>query len=324
MMPRLSLAYLVFEVRKPAQWNAFFQSMLGLPAPLKHADGSTGWRTDNAAQRLLLQQGPRDDLAAAGWECADTETLSGLVARLRAAGHVVRPASDAEREQRRVQQLWQLEDPQGTSVELCVGLEPAQQPFASDAFPDGFRTGALGLGHVVLVTDDLPAMEHFYGDLLGFSVTERLKTKVGPIDIQGTFMHCNRRHHSLALFDMPSPKRLHHFMLQAQSMRDVGRAHDRARALKLPLNLGLGQHPAPDNTFSFYGDTPSGFEFEIGACTEEIEPAGWRTMHTSSTSAWGHAPQLHLKRKMLRAVLSRLFRRRSIHASQRQIMGAEA
>ena len=82
-----------------------------------------------------------------------------------------------------------------------------------------------GMGHLVLVHEDLQAMESFY-TTVGFDVTERLHAKVGPISIDGTFMHCNRRHHSLALFHLPSGKRLHHFMLQARDHIDVGRAYE--------------------------------------------------------------------------------------------------
>jgi biphenyl-2,3-diol 1,2-dioxygenase len=154
------------------------------------------------------------------------------------------------------------------------------------------------MGHAVLVARDLAAMERFYVGLLGFGVTERLATKVGPVNLRGTFLHCNRRHHSLALFELPLRQRLHHFMLQANDFADVGRAFERARTLRVPLSLGLGQHPAPDATFSFYGATPSGFDFEIGAGSHAIEPAGWEAMRTGVTSSWGHKPRLRLQLRM--------------------------
>ena len=60
----------------------------------------------------------------------------------------------------------------------------------------------------------------FYVEVLGFGVTERLLTRAGPLTVRGTFLHCNRRHHSIALFDLPIAKRLHHFMLEAVDLRD--------------------------------------------------------------------------------------------------------
>ncbi|MDM0027696.1 VOC family protein [Variovorax saccharolyticus] len=305
MPPDLRLGYLVFEVRRPSRWTAFCARMLGLPAPSSNTDGSLGWQLDDACQRLIAQEGPADDLAAIGLECASDEVMDRMVRRLQQAGRRVTAGDAALCGARRVRRLHRCADPCGNAIELFTGAAAAAAPFASAAFPQGFRTGDLGLGHAVLVAHDLEAMEAFYVGLLGFGVTERLATRVGPIDIRGTFLHCNQRHHSLALFDMPLAKRIHHFMLQAERLSDIGVAFERARRHKVPLSLELGQHPDPDGTFSFYGVTPSGFDFEIGAGTQTIEPAGWETHHTDVTSAWGHKPKLRLQLKMAAGLIAR-------------------
>ena len=193
-------------------------SDLGLPAPTTNVDGSVGWRLDDAAQRLVVQPGPRDDVAALGFECADERVHDALIERLEANG------------------------------------------------------------------------------------------------IDGLFLHCNRRHHSLAIFALPLAKRMHHFMLQAPRIGDIGLAYERARRHKVPLSLGLGQHPAPDETFSFYASTPSGFDFELGANSREIDPAGWSVHDTSTTSSWGHRATLRLKMKMAGAMLRDSFTARRPHA----------
>jgi 2,3-dihydroxybiphenyl 1,2-dioxygenase len=309
MPPPLALAYLVFDVASLPDWRRFCGDVLGLPAPLPNADGSLGWQLDAQCQRLIVQPGRRDDLAALGFECADDAALDALLARLGAAGHAVVEAAGALRVARRVRRLYTLRDPDGNAVELSVGLAAAAIPFASTAFPEGFVTGDLGLGHAVLVSHRVPQLEAFYVGALGFGVTERLDTRVGPIRLSGVFMHCNRRHHTLALFDLPLSKRMHHFMLQAPSVRDIGMAYERAQQLKVPMSLDLGQHPAPDSTISFYGATPSGFDFEIGAGTQEIEPRSWQSRQVEQTSTWGHKPRLRLQVKMaaglLRQVMSR-------------------
>lgn len=314
---KLRMGYLVFGVSKPARWMDFCERMLGLPGPLANSDGSLGWRIDGAAQRLIVKEAADDDLLAVGIDCGDEAGLAAAVRRLEQAG--VQVSEDAERAgARRVARLHVTADPVGNTVELFHGAEPAAEPFRSAAFPAGFRAGDLGFGHAVLVSHDLGAMEAFYGGLLGFGVTERLNTKVGPIDIRGVFMHCNARHHSLALFDLPSPKRLHHFMLQANDAMDVGRARERAAELGVPLALDLGQHPHPDGTFSFYGITPSGFDFEIGAGSGEIDPATWGTTRTAVTSTWGHRPQWRLKLRMARALVAHKLGRRRITAGTRR------
>ncbi|MET0542150.1 MAG: VOC family protein [Variovorax sp.] len=298
MSPSLSLAYLVFEASGLADWRRFCDRVLGLPQPSVNTDGSLGFQVDARCQRLVVQAGPRDDVVALGFDCGDDAALDALLARLAGLGHTATAAGEALRAARRVRRLHVLLDPDGNRVELCTGLAAAAQPFASDAFPDGFVTGDLGLGHAVLVSRQVPRMEAFYVDALGFGVTERLDTRVGPIRLSGVFMHCNRRHHTLALFDLPMAKRMHHFMLQAPAVRDIGLAYERAQQCKVPMSLDLGQHPAPDSTLSFYGATPSGFDFEIGAGTQEIEPQQWQSRQMSQTSSWGHKPRLRLQLKM--------------------------
>jgi len=305
MKPALALAYLVFEASAPSEWQAFCNDVLALPPATTNADGSIGWRLDDAAQRLVVQRGPRDDVAALGFECGEDGALDTLLARLARGEVAVREGDAALRQARRVRRVHVLDDPDGNRVELSTGVERADVAFASAGFPQGFCIGDLGLGHAVLVSRDAERLAGFYVEQLGFGVTERLRTKAGPIQVHGVFLHCNRRHHSLAIFDLPATRRMHHFMLQLPRIADVGLAYERARRHKVPMSLELGQHPTPDETFSFYGSTPSGFDFELGANSREIDPARWQVQHTATTSSWGHRPTLRLKMKMAGALLRR-------------------
>ncbi|HSW07971.1 hypothetical protein [Aquabacterium sp.] len=58
----------------------------------------------------------------------------------------------------------------------------------------------------------------------------------------------------------------------------------------------------------FYGATPSGFDFEIGHGSQEIDPAGWRELPSSVTSSWGHQPSARLQWKMAKALLNQWVR----------------
>src|SRR5829696_1410821 len=287
----LKLGYLAFAVRRPERWHAFCRTMLGLPEPVTNLDGSLGYALDGEArQRLIVEEGKADDLVAIGLDCGDDAGLDALRARLSAQGLATERAPASLGNARRVARLHLLSDPMGNRIELHSGAEAADKPFASTVMPGGYRTGSLGMGHAVLVSRDLGAMERFYVDALGFGVSERLAAKVGPIQVRGIFLHCNR---------------LHHFMLQAERLADVGAAFERAQRTRVPLSLELGQHPDPDGTFSFYGRTPSGFDFEIGAGGQEIEPAGWREHTTDITSVWGHKPKLGLQLRMAKELVVR-------------------
>jgi 2,3-dihydroxybiphenyl 1,2-dioxygenase len=308
MFPGLSLGYLNFEVSDLAAWRSFATEMLGLPAPLEHADKSLGFRTDDRLQRLIVTPGKADDLVGIGLECKDDETLDRLAAALAHAGYAAEPCevAGATRAVRSV-------DPSGLIVELVVGAARAATPFSSAAFPGGFVTGDHGLGHAVLAYRDLAAMRRYYVDTLGFGVSDRLEQRVGPVAIQGLFLHCNPRHHSIAILDAPLPRRCHHFMLQAAELASVGRAYERAQKLGVPLSLTLGQHPDPDPTLSFYAATPSGFDFEIGAGGGTVHEA-W-TAGRVQASPWGHKPTFRLKWQTMRALVRYRFARRALPAA---------
>lgn len=303
MLPGFRLAYLAFNVRSLDRWRAFARDMLGLVSAGANADGSEGFRLDGAAQRLILVPGRDDDLEALGFEVADANALDQLAQQLHAAGvRADRGGADAVAA-RRVGILLAFSDPEGNRIELVSGVRAAPTPLPAE-HAERFRSDDTGFGHAVLVARNLPRLERFYVDALGFRVSERLATKVGPIHVRGVFLHCNRRHHSLALMALPHGKRLHHFMLEAASVTEVVRAHDRARRLGVPLSLELGQHPAPDGTVSFYGRTPSGFDFEVGAGGAQIDPEGWQPSEQSVTSSWGHRPTRGLQLRAVRDLVA--------------------
>ncbi|WP_341702012.1 VOC family protein [Ferrovibrio sp.] len=295
-MDGMSLGYLVFEVSRPDAWRDFAVGMLGCRDAEAGGGEAHALRVDDAAYRLLLRSGPADDLAVLGWECIGLTELRDLEARLRAAGVAVAPFDDADLAARAVRAGLRFRDPAGLVNEAVVGLPRTATVFASEVMPGGFCTGEFGLGHAVLaVGRRLPEIEAFYTGMLGLNLTERIDTRIGPIKVNGAFLHCNRRHHSLALIAVPGRKRLLHFMLQANQLRDVCRAYDRCRTVGIPISLDLGQHPDPDGTVSFYASTPSGFDFEIGAGSGAIDPDSHVTEIKTRTSDWGHKPSLRMQ-----------------------------
>lgn len=297
-----SLGYLAVETRKPEKWRDFNAALLDLPAS-GNADGSVGLQIDAARQRLIIVPGERDDVLAVGLQMRDEAALEALAAKLAANGTEAQPGDEWLCQSRGARRMLVFADPSGLRLEAFVDPAPADKAFASQYFADGFHSDDSGFGHVVLNMRDLDQAERFYCDVLGFAVTERLQVRLGPIDVRGIFLHCNRRHHSLAIFGAPASKRLNHVMLQAQALRDVGMAYERFKRHRVPFSLELGQHPDPDSTVSFYAATPSGFDLEIGAAGNEIDPVGWKERPLDRISSWGHKPTLRLKLNSLKALV---------------------
>lgn len=131
---------------------------------------------------------------------------------------------------------------------------------------------------------------HFYRDVMGL----RMSDWVRPQPERGVesklnlaFLHCNSRHHSLAFWEIKTPKRMHHFMLQLERLDDVGATYELCQDEKIPLEMTLGRH-TNDNMLSFYMKTPSGFAVEYGWGALEIDDDHWNVQLHTTGSSWGH------------------------------------
>jgi len=290
MMAISRLGYLGLEVSDVPAWERFAVDMLGLTVGERRSDGSVTLRLDDQAQRIVLHPGPADDLAYVGFEVDDERALREMATRLGAAGFRAEDAGADDARRRHAARLCRVTDPGGVPVELFYGPERAATPFASPLAPSGFVTGDEGLGHVVLSAADAAATERFYREILGMRLSDRVTAEVAPgFSITITFLHANPRHHTVAFAAGPLPKRIHHFMLEARAMEDVGHAYDRCLDAGVPIASTLGMHPN-DRMFSFYAWTPSGFQVEFGWGGRKVDDATWEPATYDRVSVWGHRP----------------------------------
>ncbi|NUP31740.1 MAG: biphenyl 2,3-dioxygenase [Streptomycetaceae bacterium] len=285
------LAYVVYEASDLADWEHFAVDLLGLQLAEK-TDDELRLRTDGKTHRWLVRRGPADDLVAGGYEVADDAALDALAARLAEAGVAVAEGDAALAAARRVDRIVVTADPIGNRVELVVGFADADTPFQSDRLLGEFVTGTGGAGHHVLLSKGVAREDYlaFYQGLLGFRISDTIVEEVAPGAVADLiFLHCNPRHHTVALGDMPHPKRVHHFMLEVADIRDVGMAHDRCLAAGQPFEMTLGMHPN-DHMFSFYVRTPSGFSVEYGWGGLLVDDATWQVRTLDRLNSWGHLP----------------------------------
>ncbi|MEL7029464.1 MAG: VOC family protein, partial [Pseudomonadota bacterium] len=232
-----SLGYIGLGVSDLDAWRSFATDILGLMVDDRE-DGAVDLRCDAYSWRIRLHADEADDLLYAGWEVADGTALKSLADTLKQSGTQVSYGTPDDYSARNVEGLIRFEDPEGTKCEAFFGpLQRTDRPFVS---PLGvtFHTGAQGLGHIVLTAKNPAMLEAFYTELLGFRISDFIKTEVvpgRPIDI--TFMRCNDRHHSLALAPVPIPKRLVHIMLETTDVDQVGRAMYRATDAGMHLSF---------------------------------------------------------------------------------------
>lgn len=286
------LGYAGFEVSDLDRWELFATEVLGMQVARKEGGRSISLRMDNHEQRLVLTKGAADDVAFFGWEVNTEAELDALADRIAAAGIGITRGDAAEAQERRVEKLYHCQDPDGNRVELYFGPKLTNVPFHSAVLTSTYVTGNQGMGHYFHVAKtDRQATLDFYVGLLGLQYSDFIRQELAPgLVADAAFLHCNPRHHSMAVAFFPIvPKHLHHFMIEVASLEDLGRAYDRCRALEFPLELSIGMHPN-NKSLSFYVRSPSGFSFEVGWGGIVIED-GWSVKSYDRLSAWGHYMQ---------------------------------
>ncbi|MBR9912973.1 MAG: biphenyl 2,3-dioxygenase [Gammaproteobacteria bacterium] len=290
-----SLGYIGVYSSDLAQWAEYGTQVLGMENVTPHIDDNTGnlyLKMDERPWRLLVIPSEQDRFGFCGWECNSAQALQDTVDRLRSAGVEVAEASAGETALRRVQRLVKFRDPTGNQHEAYWGVVADFRRLVSPVGVRSFVTGKLGMGHVVLPAPDFDITVGFFRDVLGFGLSDLMNIRFTDDPAEPNkrlwFMHCNSRHHSLGLFEMPHPAGCVHLMLEVENIDEVGRCEDRRIAHGVPLSATLGRH-ANDQMVSFYMKSPSNFDIEYGAeglCVDNWD--NYSNFESTVPSYWGH------------------------------------
>jgi len=272
-----SLGYVRLAAPDIEAWRVFGEDFLGLMRVEGDDAESLYFRMDHYPPRLVVSPAAVPALGAMGFEVLNERDLVRLVSAVEDEGIKVAAGSAAECHERRVTGFARFTDPGGNPVELFYGpvLDHVrvQTPLVS-----GFVSGDLGMGHVIVTAEDVPAEFDFYVRVLGF--LER--NTAGPT----YFMGCNPRHHTFGITPAPGPGKLVHLMVEMATIDDVGLALDRAADLNIPMMNTLGKH-TNDRMLSFYVYSPELYAIECGwqglLVTAE-EP----TYAITQGALWGH------------------------------------
>lgn len=280
-MSIIALGYLGVRSDRLDDWGAFASGLLGMQK-LDRGGKALAFRMDDRKQRLVISDEPGETLAFMGWEVADKGDLDSYAGRLEAAGHAVERGSRALADRRFVTDLVVTHDPDGNRIELFWQPMLATDPFVPGRPIAGFKTGPFGMGHAVLHVRDVDALLPFYRDLLDFHVSD-----FGLTPYPLYFFHVNGRHHSFAMVGSGQTG-FHHFMVEFQTLDDVGQGYDLALLEDDRIAYTLGRH-SNDWMTSFYAHTPSGFFVENGWGGRIIDPETWVPHETfDGPSFWGH------------------------------------
>jgi 2,3-dihydroxybiphenyl 1,2-dioxygenase len=275
-----ALGYVGINSKNLEDWAGYATRFLGMQLT-ERSRTALSLRMDDRKQRVIVSS-DGEATSFYGWEVADRAALDALAARLETAGVAVARGSRALADERRVRDLIVFADPLGNRLEAFHGAEVASEPFRPGRSISGFRTGPLGMGHVVLTVERLDEVIPFYRDVLGFRLSDYI---LKPF--KAYFFHVNPRHHSLAFLETGT-NGVHHMMVELFSLDDVGQGYDIALTEPERIGVTLGRH-TNDYMTSFYSRSPADFMVEYGWGGRLVEPANWTAQeYTTGPSLWGH------------------------------------
>ncbi|WP_428484074.1 VOC family protein [Rhodopila sp.] len=276
-----ALGYVGIGSSDLSEWTSFASDWLGMQM-IERGNTARAFRMDDRSQRLVVDRSLPEGDRYFGFDVATAADLQSLAARLDAANVPVTWEAKALADQRFVKEVISFRDPAGNRLEAFHGAAVADTAFRPGRSISGFRTGTLGMGHVVFHVRNIDDLLGFYRDLLGFGISDYILTP-----FRAYFMHVNGRHHSVALIET-GKQDLHHLMIELFSLDDVGQGYDIALGEPERIATTLGRHPN-DAVTSYYLRSPSGFMVEYGWGGKEVTPGNWTpTEVTVGPSLWGH------------------------------------
>ena len=279
-MPVQALGYMGVDASDFDPWRRFASDVFAMQVVERGPD-ALALRTDERGQRVLVQRSDRDGPAFFGFETAGAAALKETAGKLETSGFNMTRATEKELTLRGVDEMAWCRDPAGNRIELFHSQANGDGPFTAPRPHGGFRTGKMGMGHMVLHAEDIDAMSAFYRDLLGLRLSDYM---VKPYRLM--FLRANPRHHSVGLLQSKQ-NGVHHVMFEVLALDDVGRAYDFAQE-GWRIGQTLGRH-SNDWMLSFYAFCPAGFMMECGWGGRTVDEATWTPREvTHGGSMWGH------------------------------------
>jgi len=287
-----NLGYAVLEMKDPAGWAKFAKDVLGFGIAKSFGEKGTKYlRMDSAPFRYMIRKGPADRFVAGGYEMSSKKAYEDQIKTFEKGKTLVMRGSDKDAKYRAVRAFASVVDPSGNMVEIFYGRKRGEA-FKPGHGIKGFKTGKMGLGHMVLPAPNNEPTIKFYRKLMGFGLSDDLTL---PAFAEGLpkqrvyFMHAdNPRHHTLGLYNFPNPSGVIHLMAEVGSIDEVGACMERVKNAGLHIFASLGRH-ANDEMVSFYFFAPGGIGIEVGYDGKQVKDwSKFKPTKSKIGDLWGH------------------------------------
>lgn len=287
------LGYVVIETNKFSDWKRFGRDAIGMHLDDMASD-TIRFRLDANECRVLLRRGPAEDVVALGWHLDDHATFDEISRRVVDHGVPTVEGTEEEEKLRGVERFLRFPGPNGLAQEIYTTARTAS--LSLDIPGSGFVTGTGGMGHLAITTKKPHQVRGYYDHVFDARLSDYIDEAINSMKLKIRFLRVNERHHSLAIASVnalpinPIRTRVQHVNIQAATLDDMVTSYQRVNELGFDMALSVGQH-TNDKELSYYAQSPSGFEWEVGWNPIVVDEATWKPTTHQGISIWGHKPE---------------------------------
>ena len=258
----------------------YYRSIIGL-AVIGRDDRRIILGTDSDELTLVLEHGPASRLTAIAYEVAPGLDLSDLQKSLASLNIKSEVRSNTAPG---IPKTLVFNDPDGLPIELfsrwdfCKPVEPIR------------GLAVAKLGHVALSTPDPERAAKFFGDVLGFRVSDRIEENF-------VFLRCGPEHHAMN-FARGTEARIHHLAFELRDASHMHQACDLLGRNKFQILWGPVRH-GPGHNVAVYHHNPDRYLIELYysmdlMLDEELgyfEPRPWHRDRPQRPKTWVGLPR---------------------------------
>jgi catechol 2,3-dioxygenase-like lactoylglutathione lyase family enzyme len=258
----------------------YYQSIVGL-AVIGRDDRRIILGTDSDELTLVLEHGAASRLTAIAYEVAPGLDLSDLQKSLASLDIKSEIRSDTAPG---IPKTLVFNDPDGLQIELfsrwdfCKPVESVR------------GLAVAKLGHVALYTPDPERAAKFFGDVLGFRVSDRIEENF-------VFLRCGPEHHAMN-FARGTEARIHHLAFELRDASHMHQACDLLGRNKFQILWGPVRH-GPGHNVAVYHHNPDRYLIELYysmdlMLDEELgyfEPRPWHRDRPQRPKTWVGLPR---------------------------------
>ena len=263
------LHHLVLLSSDPKRMAQFYADVMDMEQA-QAVDGE--WRCEGPNRRMVFQEGQSNVLSYAGFACPSQSDLNQLQRHIEEQDELVSPCETGYFGAG----AFSVCDPDGNRIVFGVPNSNSETP----------RHGMPGaLQHLVFASHDVEAFQRFYGDNLGFTITDRVLHANG--DLATCFLTSTNEHHTIGCFKAKH-KGIDHHCYEAVEWSYIRDWCDHFARHDSPVIWGPGRHGPGNNLFVFIAD-PDGNMVEISAELEIVRgrPARDWPQSERTLNLWG-------------------------------------